>query len=171
MYFHQIDFLTQSRFFLYSFIAGLFNGFIALILCSAAIKGKLKFISDILFCLTSVLLLVCTNIVFQDAALRVYEIAAFLSAGILVIILVKKRSDAIALKLFGFFEKVIWQPFIQKCKLLINKCKKLLKKADTVVYNFNKKFKEKFRSHAAIGKKEKQKKEEEKNREAGQTVA
>ena len=167
MYYHQIDFPTQALFFFYSCCAGIIDGFFALILCSRAIKNRrVKLITDIAFCFISVLILVCTNIIFQDAALRVYEVFAFLSALLLFLILFKKRSDAITEKFYMLIRKYILIPIFHFCKLIINICKKILKKIYQVVYNFIYKCKELLKRNV---KKEKSKKEE--KRKARQTAS
>lgn len=157
MYYHQIDFFTQAAFFMYSFIAGIVAGFFALFLCSAAFKGKTKVVLDIIFCLICVLILVCTNIVFQDAALRVYEVISFLSSLILFVVLFKKKSDILTEKLFRFIQKLIIQPIYRFCKYIINKLKNILKKIGIVVYNFIQKFKEKMKRNAKSNKEKKKK--------------
>lgn len=157
MYYHQIDFFTQSTFFIISFIAGLTDGVLALFLCSPVFKGKTKFFFDILFCVCTVLLIVCTNILFQDAALRVYEMIAFLTALLLFCGIFKKRSDALVIKIDNRLRQHILKPFHSFCKNSMNKCKNILKKQREVVYNLIHKH---FRSFKRNGKKQNQKSEE-----------
>ena len=159
MYYHQIDFVTQAAFFFYSFIAGIIAGVFALILCSSAFKGKIKAVLDIIFCLLSVFILVCTNIIFQDAALRVYEVISFISALILIVAVFKKKSDILTQKVFQFFFHFFIKPIQSFCKYIINKIKKILKKIGDVVYNFIHNNKEKMKRNART-KKEKKKKED-----------
>ena len=166
MYYHQIDFPTQALFFIYSFAAGIVDGCFALILCSGAIKRtRIKIISDIAFCLISVLIIVCTNIVLQDAALRIYEVIAFLAAFILFLLIFKRKSDKVSEKAYAIIKKRIITPIYTLCKHIINISKKILKKIHEVVYNFIHKCKELLKRH---GGKEKSKKEKDKT---GQTAA
>ncbi len=151
MYYHDIGFLAQSKFFLYSLCAGVADGLLALLLCSKAIKGKAAVICDFIYCLLSVLLIVCVNIVMQDAALRVYQMIAFLTALILTLILLKKRSDKIALAVQSFLSDKLFRPVFRHCKYIINKLKNILKKAYDVVYNFIRSFQAKL-SRLAKGK-------------------
>ena len=156
MYYHQIDFFTQSAFFFISFIAGLFNGVLAVFLCSPIFTGKIKIAFDLLFCLCTVVVIVCINILYQDAALRVYEMIAFITALILFCAIFKKRSDALVLKIHSRLKRHLYLPVKTICKNSMNKCKNILKRQREVVYNY---FTHKhFRSFKHHGKKQKSEK-------------
>ena len=158
MYYHNIDFFTQASFFCYSFAAGILDGVLALFLCSSAWSHckRLKIVFDIFFALISVFLIVITNIIFQDAALRFYEMLAFFIALILFLCIFKKRGDKLTKTLFSFVYHHFVFPLMRLCKQIINKLKNVLKKIGNVVYNFIQKSKERIKQHA---KKEKTKKE------------
>lgn len=160
MYYHQIDFFTQSRFFFISFGAGLLASLFSFFLCSKVISKKIKIITDIIFCLICVLIIVCTNIAFEDAALRLYELIAFISALLLMVFLFKKRVDMIAEKVCKSVIFPIFSFFKKECKIIINKLKSLLKKIRSVLYNLLRKLKEHFFTNAK-SKQKKQKKESE----------
>ncbi|MBR0414186.1 MAG: hypothetical protein IJI67_03845 [Clostridia bacterium] len=118
------------------------------------------------FCLLCVLLIVCTNIVFQEGALRVYEVIAFLTALVLVIIFLKKKSDKAAVKVSVFLYNNLFCPLSQLFKHIMNNIKKLLKKARQMVYNFTNKSKEHLKRNA-----EKYTTKKEKKEKAGKTAS
>ena len=159
MYYHQIDFFTQSKFFIISFIAGVLSSFFALILCSKVISKKLKYISDVLFCLISLLIFVCTNIAFQDAALRHYEIFAFVFGLIISVFVFKKKTDIFIEKFYQKFFFPLFSLIEKEYKFIINKLKTLLKKVRSLLYNLISKIKELFFNNA----KSKRKKQKEKS--------
>lgn len=165
MYYHQIDFLTQTRFFAVSFFAGIVDGVLALILCSNAIAAKIRVFTDILFSLFSVLLIVCCNIIFQDAALRIYEFIAFVAGVLLVVFLFKKKSDRALSSAVRFVNVHVLEPLCLICKRCVKKTKNILKKSREVVYNFYSKSKEKCFTHA------KRKKQKNKEKKATETNA
>jgi len=166
MYYHDIAFGAQARFFLISFAAGLIAGCFALLLCAKPLKGALRFMGDIVFCLICVLLVVCNNIVFQEGALRVYEVIAFLIALASVVIILKKKSDKAAVKVSVLLQKILFLPLTKLFKHIMNNIKKLLKKARRMVYNFTNKSKEHLKRNA-----EKYTTKKEKKKKAGKTAS
>lgn len=132
MYYHSIDFKTQSAFFLFSFLAGVLSGFLFLLLTANFKKRKIAIISETLACVLSLLIFLCTNLVFEDAALRVYELIAYLCAFILTVLLLKPARDKLAKKLYNRFGK----PFYERIKQLVNSLRRVLKKEWRIVYNF-----------------------------------
>ncbi|MBE6817631.1 MAG: hypothetical protein E7517_00530 [Ruminococcaceae bacterium] len=165
MYYHDIAFGAQFRFFLISFAAGLAAGVCALFLCAKPFKGALRSIFDIVLCLLSVMLFVCTNLVFQEGAMRVYELAAFLIALILIVVLFKKHSDKVALKLADVVKKCFIQPVKRLFKYIVNNIKKLLKKARIIVYNSINQIKEYQKSKWRVPCPRKKRRKRRKNRE------
>ena len=168
MYYHDIGFLAQSGFFFVSFVTGVAAGFFALVLLAKPLSGKVRFLCDIVFCLMCVLLLVCTNIIYQDAALRVYEFLAFLLGLGLVLLVLKKHSDRFAQKVVNFGAKYIRVPLSNFCKNIMNKLKNILKKVHCMLYNFINQRKEKYKRNGGQTKKKKEKKE---SQQATETAA
>ena len=167
MYYHDIAFSTQLRFCLISFIAGSVSGLCALFLCAKPLKGALRFVCDVVFCLLSVFILVCTNIVFQEGALRVYQVAAFLAGLLLIVVLLKKHSDRVAEYLAEIGMRYLVLPCKGLYKHIVNNIKNLLKKGLNIVYNSINKMKEYQKRHA----KDKALKKEKKKEPAGKTAS
>ena len=159
MYYHDIAFLAQSKFFIYSLLAGMADGVLCLFFCSKSVKESRKFVFDFLFCILSCFIIVIVNIAFQDAALRIYEVLAFILGLFLVVFTLKKRTDKVFVIVKNHLNKHFFTPVLNLFKLIINKIKLLLKKLHTMLYNLYSKFKEiKKRDAKKRTKKEKKEK-------------
>lgn len=161
MYYHEISFLPQLRFLVYSLMSGFADGIICSLLCSKAIKGKIKYAADFLFCIITVFIIVSVNIASQEGALRVYEVFGF-SAGLLIFIAVfKKRTDKIFVFISDALKKILFNPICKFFKEIINKARLILKKQGVKVYNLKvetvKKLREKKSLHDKARKEKKKK--------------
>ncbi len=160
MYYHEISLLPQLRFLLYSVFSGIIDGFICIFLCNPLFTKKARFITDFVFAIICSFTIVFTNIVYQEAALRFYELLGFFFGMILIIITLKQRSDKFFIRRKSFFEKIIVKPINNKCKFIINKAKLVLKKTTSMLYNlFNRMFINSKENKVGNGRKKETKKE------------
>lgn len=160
MYYHEISLLPQLRFLLYSVFAGIIDGFICAFICNPIFSKKMRLLSDIIFMIISTFILVSTNLVFQEAALRFYELLGFFFGLILIIITFKHKTDIFFIKRKNAYSKRIVIPLKNKCKLIINKTKIVLKKVTLLLYNlYNRMFMNGKEKKANNGSKKEEKKE------------
>lgn len=135
MYYHEIAFLPQFRFLLTSFLFGIADGIICTVLCCPFFSKIVKSLFDFLFVIITCTIIVITNIIYQDAALRVYEVIAFFVGIIVVVITIKRKSDLILLNLYKKVLIRIFTPAKRIYELIINNLKILLKKISLMLYN------------------------------------
>ena len=136
MYYHSIDFKTQGTFLLFSMIAGCFAGIVFILLFSRNRKKLKAVFSDILACVAPLFILVCTNIVLEDAALRVYEVITFICSLILTVLFLKPMKDKVLDKIRFLNTKTADKPVFRKSKQLVNSFRIVLKNDTRIVYNF-----------------------------------
>lgn len=135
MYYHEIAFLPQFRFLLTSFLFGIADGIICTVLCFPFFNKTVKFIVDFIFVIITCAVIVITNIIYQDAALRVYEVVSFFAGIMVVIITIKRKTDLLLLNLYKKIIIKIFNPTKRIYELIINYLKILLKKISLMLYN------------------------------------
>ena len=135
MYYHEISLLPQLKFLLYSVFSGIIDGLICTLLCNPIFGKKVRFVLDFIFVIISTFIIVITNIVYQDAALRFYELLGFFFGLLLILLTYKKSSDNFFIKRKNAYNKRIVTPLKNKCEFIINKVKLVLKKITLLLYN------------------------------------
>lgn len=161
MYYHEISFLPQFRFLLYSLMTGFADGLLCSMLCNKAIAKKVLYITDFLFCIASVFIILCVNIGFQESALRVYEVLGFILGLCIYIFFIKKYTDRLFGAVYSFIIKVTVSPLKALFKIISDKSNLILKRVHILVYNLKKRItenKEKTLNNGKHKKKEKKKK-------------
>ena len=160
MYYHEISLFPQLGFLLYSVFSGMIDGVICIFLCNPLFNKKMRFIADLIFTFLSTFLIVITNLIYQDAALRLYELLGFFFGLVLILITIKQRSDKFFIKRKNSLNKRIIIPINNKCKIIINKTKLVLKKITLLLYNlYNRMFSKSKETKANNGTQEEKKKE------------
>lgn len=137
MYYHEISLFPQLRFLLYSVFSGIIDGVLCVLLCNPLFGKKARAVIDFIFVLISAFIIVFTNLVYQEAALRLYELLGFFFGLILIILTLKHKTDKFFLKRKTFYTKRIIFPIKNKSKLIFNKIKIILKKVTSLLYNLN----------------------------------
>ena len=160
MYYHEISLFPQLRFLLYSVFSGIIDGLICIFICNPLYGKKMRLIADFIFAIISTFLIIITNIVYQEAALRFYELLGFFFGLVLIIITIKQRSDKYLIKRKNAYNKRIFIPLKNKCKIILNKIKIVLKKITSMMYNlYNRMFIKGKEKKANNGTKKEEKKE------------
>ena len=160
MYYHEISLLPQLRFLLYSVLSGMIDGVICALLCNPLFTKKVRLITDVIFSLFTTLIIVATNLVYQEGALRLYQLLGFFFGLILIIITFKHKTDKFFIKHKNIYNKRIVIPLNNKCKIIINKTKLVLKKVTSLLYNlYNRMFLKIKEKKANNGCKKEEKKE------------
>ncbi len=163
MYYHEIDFFNQAGFFIYSFVSGFISGLIYSLCDVLAFNKAFRYATDIIFSVSFLQVVIFTNIIFQESALRFYEITGSFLGLFFYLISIKKYVN----KFFIFIKRgitdVLIKPSVQIFKLINSFIKKILQYTASKVYNlyklsvknFGSLFKERFSKNNGGEKKEK----------------